>query len=174
MTKIDPKFLADVERAGWFIQAVDEGSVIAACPRSGCALRTKLKAGTKPPETSRPGPDLASVRMQTFDNGREFLRDRRVALGLNIKEVEEIAGAATDHLAKAEKDNPSRIPNVEIFLEWATSLGIQVWLVPGDLPPYTRRVIVETRPQLRLRMAKQPHHQARRDRIKAAGEGQKE
>lgn len=174
MSKVDPKFLAEVERAGWLVHAVDQDAVIAACPRAGCALRTKLRSGVKVPETCRPGPDLAATRVTNFDVGRVFLRQRRENLGLTIREVEEIAGAATDHFAKAEKDNPSKIPNTEIFIEWAASLGYEVWLVPGQLSPYARRMIVDTRAQLKSRRTMSPHHAARRDRIKAAGEGPQE
>ena len=111
---------------------------------------------------------MAATRVTVFDDGRVALRDRRVALGLSIREVEECAGAATDHFAKAEKDQPTRIPNIEIFIEWATSLGLELWLVPGDLPPYTRRVIVETRQVQKARKTMTPHHAARRVRLKDA------
>lgn len=165
---MDQNFIAEVEKAGWLIKAVDMGDVLAGCPRAGCALTVRLKQGAAIPQTCRRGPDLASVAVNSWSDAATFLRKRRDDLGLSIKDVEEVAGAATDHFAKAEKDNPTRIPNAEIFIEWAGALGYSVVLVPGQLTPYARRVIAETRKQIGWRKKMQPHHAARRERRKEA------
>lgn len=165
---MDQGFIAEVEKAGWLVKAVDKGDVLAACPRAGCALSVRLKLGAAIPKTCKTGPNLASVTMSSWSDAATFLRSRRDALCLSIKDVEEIAGAATDHFAKAEAINPTRIPNAEIFFQWANALGYDVLLVPGQLTPYARRIIAETRAAQSWRRKMMPHHQARRSRVKGA------
>lgn len=168
---VDVKFLRDVQSAGWVIRAVDQGGVLAGCPRSGCALKVKLRQGARIPDTCRPGPDLAEVTVGVFDDARVFLRQRRNDLALNIKEVEEVAGITVDYLAKFEKDNPSKIPNAQTFIEWAQSLGYAVVLRPDRLPVYALRTITDTRAVAASRIKMQAHHQARREGVAQSGQG---
>ncbi|MFW8636972.1 helix-turn-helix domain-containing protein [Cribrihabitans pelagius] len=90
-------------------------------------------------------------KVGSYDGARMALRARREALGLTISEVEELAGATVDHLAKAEKDGSSKLPNAQLLLEWAQALGYEVVLRPTELPAYTRRVICYTRDRLEAR-----------------------
>ena len=159
---MDQKFLRDVQAAGWQIRAVDQDKVVAGCPRSGCTLNVNLRNGAKIPETCREGPDLAEVRVRTYDDARLFLRDRRESLSLTIREVEEVAGAAVDHLAKAEKDNPSKFPNAQLLIEWAASLGYDLVLRPAMLPGMALRYISDTRSEVGARSRKRAYHEARR------------
>lgn len=148
MTKVSPEFLQKCQKAGWNIIAADEGAVFGACPRAGCGLRVKLQEGKEVPQTEKPNPALAEVLVAKFDDARMAMRERREQLGLSIKDVEDIAGLAVDYLAKFERDNPSKIPNAETFIEWCQSLGFTVVLRPTGLPPYALRIISETRPLL--------------------------
>lgn len=142
---IDVEFLREVQAKGWLIKAVDKDVVIAACPRAGCGLTTKLQQGRKVPASCGSSPALAEATVTSFEDARVFMRERRFALGLTIPDVEAAAGTASTFLAKWEKDNPSKIPNAETFIEWIQSLGYEVVLRPATLPPYTLRIISETR-----------------------------
>lgn len=146
---MDAKFLKDVEGAGWSIEAVDDDSVIGKCPSVGCQMRAKLDHGKRIPQVD-PGcrRDILDRKVGSYDEVREILRERREGLGLTIREVEEIAGCAVDHMAKAEKDGPVKVPNVQLLVEWMQALGLELVVRPGELPAYTRRVIVETRDKL--------------------------
>lgn len=158
----NPKFLREIQAAGWLIKAVDEGIAYGACPRSDCGLTVKLRSGTKIPEACKPGPALAEVLIERFDDARIFLRDRRDALLLTIREVEEVAGISVDFLAKFEKDDPSKIPNTQTFIEWAQALGYEVVLRPGTLPAYALRTISNTRAVAGRRKTMLRHSRARR------------
>ena len=149
---MDQKFLKAVENAGWSIESVDADSVVGKCPSVGCQLRAKL-AHDKPVPRVDPScrRNVLDRKIESYDDVRELLRARREGLGLTIREVEEIAGAAVDHLAKAEKDDPSKLPNVQLLVEWLQALGLELVVRPGELPAYTRRVIVETRDKLDAR-----------------------
>jgi transcriptional regulator with XRE-family HTH domain len=160
---LDADFLRAVQRAQWLIKAADEGSVIARCPRAGCTLTVRLSPGNPIPQTCRVGPDLLEKVVQSFEDARLFLRERREDLALSIRDVEEVAGVATDHLAKWEKDGPSKIPNTETFLEWAASLGYEVVLRPAPLPPVALRAIIETRPLIKRRVQRVNRTRARRE-----------
>lgn len=151
LSKIDPAFMRRVQQAGWIIIGADEFTVWGSCPRDGCSLKVKLKPDATLPQTCGRGPDLAEIVVNTFDDARIPLRDRRDDLGLIIKDVEEAAGMAVDYLSKFEKDNPSKIPNAQTFFEWAQALGYQVVLRPAPLPPYTMRLISDSRDKLDLR-----------------------
>lgn len=142
---LEPQFLRDVQRAGWDIRSVDPTGVIAGCPRQGCSLTVKLRSGVKIPETCRRGPDFRETPVANFDAARVALRDRRRALALSVEDVEHIAGVTASHLAKAEKDNPSRIVQMNIFLEWCDALGIEVVLRPKELPALALTIIARTR-----------------------------
>lgn len=142
---VTPEFLREVQRAGWDLMSVDLGSALVSCPRQGCNLRVRLKSGTAIPETCGRGPDLRETVVRSYEDARIALRNKRHSLTLSIAEVEDIAGMASDHLAKAEKENPSRILTTNIFLEWCEALGFEVVLRPKELSPYALRVISQTR-----------------------------
>lgn len=159
---IDPEFLRKVQRSGWIIRAVDETAVFGSCPREGCQVMVKLRPEASIPDACSRGPDLAEQAVESYDQARVFLRGRRETLGLSIKDVELGIGMADDHLAKFEKDDPSRIPTVPIFVEWAKGLGYEVVLRPTSLPPLMLRIIAETREKLRKRLTHFRIHAARR------------
>lgn len=145
--KVTPDFIRQVQDAGWHIVAADVESVWIGCPRGGCNLRTRLKAGSAIPRTCRSEAPVGMIEVDDYLNGaRPSLRKRREQLGLTIKDVEEVSGIAGDHLAKIEKDDPSKIPNILTFTDWARSLGFKMVLIPAELPQVTLNVIVETRP----------------------------
>jgi len=151
---IDHEFLRKVADAGWIMAAVDDDAVLCSCPRHGCALKVKLSPGKAVPETCRRGPDLTEQVVTNFEDGRMFLRDRREALCLTIEEVEGIAGLSGTHVAKMEKDGPSKLPNVETFILWANALGYDLILRPGKLTSYALRVLAkpaEKRRQIRAK-----------------------
>lgn len=149
---MDAKFLKQCEDAGWHIEAAGDDFVIGKCPSVGCGLRAKLEQGKAVP-CADPGRrrDILDQKAEFYDDARMILRARREGLGLTIREVEEIAGAGVDHLAKAEKDDPTKIPNAQLLIEWAQALGFEVVLRPTELPAYTRRVICDTRDRLDAR-----------------------
>lgn len=149
---LDPKFLRDVQNSGWLIRFVDQDSVTAACPRQGCSTLLKLRSGTRIPDACGSGADFREVVVGNYETLRAALKLRRQTLGLAIAEVEDIAGVATDHLAKAEKEGPSRVPTLDILAEWAEALGYEIVLRSKPLPAYTLRVISQTRPRLDARL----------------------
>lgn len=152
MTKVSPEFMRACQGNGWNIISCDEEHLYAACPRAGCGLQIKLKEGGKIPLTDRPHPALAEIAVEQFDDARVALRERREQLALSIKDVEDAAGLATDHLAKFEKNDFTKIPNAQTFIEWANSLGYTVTLRPTGLPPVTLGIIASTRHYLRKRL----------------------
>lgn len=154
---MDPKFLKRIQEAGWQIVHVEHDSAVMGCKREGCGLKSRIKSGAAIPMAASKLPALAEHAVNGFDDARVFLRQRRENLALSIKDVELVAGIAVDYAAKFEKDEPSKIPNVETFIDWAGALGYQVVLRPVELPPYTVRVIAETRTMVksRIRMARQ-------------------
>lgn len=148
---IDAEFLRRVQRAGWSIRAVDQGSAVVACPRQGCGLTVRLLPTSRIPETCSRNPDYRETVVQSPDDARLALRARREALALSIEDVESIAGAADGHFLKAEKDNPSRAIRLSTFLEWAEAIGLEVVLREKELPPLALRLIASTRHLLDLR-----------------------
>lgn len=147
-----PDFLKKVQAAGWAIEEVDEDRCTVRCPQPGCAMRGRFVEGGAVPRRDAPRPFNLPVRQ--FDDARQALRDRRQTLGLTIAEVEELAGIAQDHLAKFEKVDFVKPPNIETFLEWAAALGFDVLLQPADLPPITLRYISETRAKQEARQSR--------------------
>ena len=143
---MDAKFLKELQDSGWHIEHVSEESAICKCPSVGCGLRAKLTQGAHIPKVD-PGHrrDLLDHPISQYDDIRRILRERREGLGLTIREVEEVSGMAGDHLAKAEKDDFVKVPNANVMIEWAQSLGFEVVLRPSGLPTYTRRVVAESR-----------------------------
>jgi transcriptional regulator with XRE-family HTH domain len=146
---LTPEFMKDVQGAGWNIIAADVESVWVGCPRGGCNLRLRIKAGSSIPTVCRAKAPLPEIVVNSYlDDARPAMRDRRAELGLTIRDVEDISGIAPDHLAKMEKDDPSRIPNILTFVDQVKSLGYDLVLRPSEsgLPPVTIGRIIETRP----------------------------
>ena len=159
---LDPKWLREIQKLGWIIRSADETNGWAACPRDGCTMTAKLREDGPLPAVCKRGPDLSEKSVEFFDDARVFLRDRREGLALTIREVEESAGITVDFLAKFEKDDPSKIPNAQTFIEWAKTLGYEVVLRPAPLPPTTLRILSDTRAKLRMRLNKFRIHGERR------------
>lgn len=151
---MDGEYLRAVQAAGWMIVAVETDSVWIGCPRAGCNLKTRLKSGGHIPAVCRTDPPLPEIPVVGYLNdARPALRERRQQLGLTIRDTEDVSGIADDHLAKMEKDDPSKIPNILTFVDWAASMGYDVVLRPSVLPPVTIARIVETREALERRKA---------------------
>lgn len=165
MKKVNQDFLAAIQMAGWLIKAVDEDRATVSCPRAGCGLDLTYRPGGKIHEACAKEPTIAQCAVELFADARKFLRQRREDLGFSIKDVEEVAGMAVDHLAKFEKDDAYRIPNAQIFFEWARALGYQVVLRPHPkgLPNYALRMVAETRDKQTMRRHHFRVHGARRD-----------
>lgn len=145
-----PETLREIQRNGWAIETADENTCTAKCPTPGCSMRARFKEGGTIPAREVPFHSWDRA-ITSFDQAREALKDRRQELGLTIAEVEHISGIAGDHLAKFEKTDFTRPPNIMIFIEWAQSLGFDVVLRHGELPPVTLRWIAETRPKIDAR-----------------------
>jgi len=138
--------LKKAQRAGWIIEGADDDGMLCRCPSAGCGLRVKIKYGG-PIQSCDPGlnRDPRAVPIGSYDDVRRLLRERREDLLLTIPEVEEIAGVTKDHFAKAEKENPTRTPGVDIIAEWAAALGYEIVMRPAQLSPLSLRLIDETR-----------------------------
>ena len=153
----DTKFLKQVQQSGWQIDQVSEDACTVKCPTSGCSFRAKLKQGGFIPNREVPRFTL-DIPITDFDKARRALKDRREALALVIRDVEDIAGIATDHLAKFERENwyegTRRMPNAQTFIEWAQALGYEMVLRPTELTPYALSVIAQTRNKSRTRKSR--------------------
>ena len=141
---MDPALLREIQRHGWLIESVGETDCVVKCPVEGCGMRTRLKKGRKVPPRLNPAVHLSEVA-ESFDGIRAALRARRQELCLSITEVEEAAGMTEAHLAKFERPEYSKIPNLETLIIWAGALGYELTLRAADLPPKTLRTISETR-----------------------------
>lgn len=150
---MDPKFLKKVEEAGWTVEQSGERQVLARCPAQGCGMKAVLTEG-KPvpavdPDMSRQGLDRP---VASYDDARRILRERREDLRLRIHELEEATGTCVDYIAKAEKENPTRIPNFQLFLDWANTLGLEVVLRPTQIDnSLPLRMIADTRERVKHR-----------------------
>ena len=143
---ITPEFLRRVQDAGWNIVGVDQVSLWIGCPWAGCGLKTRHKAGSAIPTACRSELPIAEIVLEDYvRQARPALRDRRQQLGLSIKELEYVSGIAGDHLAKMEKNDPSKIPNILTFTDWARTLGFKILLVPDAMPQVMLTQIAETR-----------------------------
>lgn len=138
-------FLHDVQRAGWGIVEVGQGEVIARCRSRGCNMVGRLEPGKRVPTVCRPDGNPQDVPIEVWHHIRKQLHERRIELGLTIKEVEVIAGIAIDQLAKCEREDSTRIPNFQTIVEWGMTLGFSFHMRPGNLPAQSLRVISETR-----------------------------
>ena len=160
---MEPKFLKDVQAAGWHVEAVTTDAVIGKCPSVGCNLRAKLQHGAYIPQVD-PGcrRDLIDQRVESYEDIQAILKARREGLSLSIREVEEIAGIATDHIAKMEKVNPTKLPNAEALIEWAQALGFELVFRPAPMTSYAIRTICETRDKTASRQKRFKVEQRRR------------
>jgi transcriptional regulator with XRE-family HTH domain len=159
---MDQAFLKDVQLRGWPIERVNPSDVVVGCPNESCSVRVRLKSGAAFPAPCTSGGKARQQPVTDFEDARKFLRERREELRLTIRDVEDISGMADDFLAKFEKENPSKYPNVQTFVEWAKSLGFQVVLVPGEFTPKALRIIAETRHLMTARDQMTSVHRARR------------
>ena len=137
--------LKKAQAAGWMVEGALEDGILCRCPSHGCGLRVKIKYGA-PIQQCDPGLSRhpADRPIGSYEEVRQLLRERREDLLLSIPEVEEIAGLTKDHLAKAEKDNPSRLPELDTILVWAQALGFEMVLRPTPLSNMGLRLIDET------------------------------
>lgn len=164
MKQIDVDFIAAAERKGWRVQSAEEGHLIVSCPGDECQMKAKLVPGKKIPRicTAKGHPHDMVVR--SFDDLRQVLRNRRNDLRLSMTEVEEASGMAQDQLLKCERENPTRIPNLDMGIFWAAALGYEIVLRPVPLPRVTARKIVETRDMVERRGQNIVRMEARRDK----------
>lgn len=130
---MDPKFLRKVQDAGWHLEQVGEDQVVASCPNKGCGMRTLLKNGARIPEVSQDRAQYGLYRpVETWDDLRRIFRERRETLGLRLHELEDMVGVATDYLAKAEKEDPSKVPNTQTAFDWGQAMGYYIRLRPKE------------------------------------------
>lgn len=144
------KFYREVQDSGWHLERCGKSDVIGRCPAEGCGMRAQLKLGEPVPQVDpdwrRSGLDRA---IEDYEDAADILRYRREELGLRIHEVEDMVGVATDYFAKAEKRNPTKIPNTATFIAWANALGYDVVLRPNTgMARGVVRVVAETRDRM--------------------------
>jgi len=160
---MDAKFVKDVQSKGWSVQAVSKDAVVAKCPSAGCNLFAELKYGGHIPEVD-PGcrRDPIDLQVASYDEIRLHLRAARERLLLSIREVEEISGIASDHLAKVEKDHNPRMPPAQMLFDWAGALGYELVLRPVPLPALAIRTIMDTRDKTAARTKRNTMESRRR------------
>lgn len=138
--------LKKAQDAGWVLVGATDKYSICRCPSYGCGVKLRIPYGTTPqrcdPGLSR---DPISEPVGSYDELRRKLRHRREEMLLSIPEVEDIAGLTVDHIKKAEKDNPSRIPEFDTLVLWAQALGFELVLRHSGLPNLGIRFIDDTR-----------------------------
>lgn len=164
MSKVNQDFLKALQIAGWIIKAVDEERATVSCPRSGCGLDLSYRPGRHIHKACSEEVTPGECPVDQFDDIKTFLRQRREDLALTIKDVEEVAGMAVDHLSKFEKEDSVRIPNAQILFEWVRSLGYQLVLRPhpDGLPNYALRMVAENRDKVGMRRRMFRIHKDRR------------
>jgi transcriptional regulator with XRE-family HTH domain len=165
---MDQQHLKQVQAAGWQIEAVQPDHVIARCPSVGCALRAKLALGGPVPAVDPArARSRVEARIQSYDDLRQQLRERREALLLSIREIEEIAGLTVDHLAKLEHDGRTRLPDIQTIMDWCGAVGYEIVLRPVPMTALALRTICDTRDRVDAR-AKRMSIEARRRATKAS------
>lgn len=147
---MNPDSLKAIQRAGWAIVTADRETCTVKCPTQGCHMRARFKIDGTIPARDVPMHTWDLV-VRSFDDVREAMKARRQELGLTIPEVEHISGIAGDHLAKFEKTEWNRPPNIDTLMSWSSALGYEVLLRLGELPPVTLRWIADTRPKIEAR-----------------------
>lgn len=151
MTAIDVKFLGQVQDAGWHITGADQECVLGSCRRAGCGLKTTFRPGNRIPKVATRESEMEEHIIRGFGDVAKLSRDRRHELAWSIAETEEVAGMTPDYLAKMEKDNPSKIPNVNTFVDLMNAEGYEVFVRKAKMPPIALRAIVETRHRVEAR-----------------------
>lgn len=166
MAKISPEFMRACQGEGWNVITADDQFVWLGCARAGCNFQFKVREGAAIPATCRPQPVLAEIPIEQFDDMRAALRLRREQLCLSIKDVEDAAGLATDHLAKFEKDDFSKIPNIQTAMDWAQALGYTLVLRQTGMPQVTLGLISRTRHLIEKRLRSIRYFRGERERRK--------
>lgn len=152
--KMTKEFMSDVQRSGWIIEAVGETACAGRCPRSGCGMVAKITDPAAIPTVRREG--HGGVVIGSNEDMRLALRAKRKHLKLTQEEVEMCAGLTAHHVAKAEKDDPSRIVTIDTVAVWAGALGYQLVLMPVPLPPTTLSAIERSREIASTRIRDRP------------------
>ena len=138
---MDRKFLERIQDAGWGVEQVTENRCVGVCQREGCAVRIVINEGDDIPVCKdRPG-SLQEHAVETMDDIRHTLMERRMRLGLIIAQVEEVAGMSDDHVAKMEAGSDLKRPQLETLLLWCQTLGMELVLRPGKVPRQTLEVM---------------------------------
>lgn len=153
---VDPKFLRQVQDAGWLVRAADQDAVTVGCPRHGCSLTVKLRPGGTVPQTCGRGPDLAEFEVESYEQLIEAMKRQQWMLGLSTADVEQCMGCADDHWAKVRQTEPQRRFGFDDLAALAATLGFAIVLRRTDLPPVTLKRIAETRGQLSRRRKLRP------------------
>lgn len=143
--KLGIEFMHRVQRQGWSIVSADESGVTARCRARGCAMGARLSLDGHVPKVCKPDTGPQEITVEVFEHIRVTLKARREELQLTIAELEDIIGMARDQIAKCERENPSRIPNVQTIMEWGEALGYRFAMIPANLPAITLRHIETTR-----------------------------
>ena len=144
LSKVDVAFLREVQQRGWLLRRVDTDTCVGLCPHSGCGMAVLLAPGRPIPSRVEPVRETG-FRVTTAAEAQAFLRTVREELRLSQAEVNEAAGLAEGHVAKAEQVPPSRNMNLDTLSEWAQSIGVEIWMVRRELPQKTLRQVVDTR-----------------------------
>lgn len=140
--------LKKCQAAGWLVVGATDTHALCKCPSFGCGLKFSVPYGTNPPRPEKMvGRDPSEKRIESSDEMRKFLRYCRQERLLSIPEIEQLAGLAHGHIAKAEKDDPSRRNlSIETVLYWAGALGYDLVLKPSAMPNASLRVLAESIP----------------------------
>lgn len=162
---MDIRFLKLIQARGWRIFKVGQRSCVAQCQAEGCGLKVSFTDADLVPQARGRGESLDKP-IRDFETLRIVLRDRRQDLALTIKDVEHIAGLTVDHLAKFEKDNPSRNPTLGIIIPWAQSLGYELVLRPVEMPNISLREVADTRSSVKTRTKRIRMLNQRREKIR--------
>ncbi len=133
--------LKRAQAAGWLVLRNDAQGAIGACPREGCGVTVRLMPDRPVPSACAPQTGLNDVLVGSNEDARVALRARRQQLGLSLHDVDEITGLTVDHVAKAEKPNPSKAMGMDLLPIWAAALGYEVVLRPRALPPLALRIL---------------------------------
>lgn len=139
---VDKKFLQDVQKANWAIVEANDRCVVGKCTGAHCGLRAQLTPGAPLPTV---GSCSSALIVNSFEDLKQILHNRRNELTLSISDTEHASGFADDHLRKMDTPSPTKIPNLQAAIDWANTLGYNLALVPTDLPTATLNIMAETR-----------------------------
>jgi hypothetical protein len=150
VSKIDVPFLKEVQARGWVLKRASEETCIGMCPHKGCGMAVLLAPDKPIPSRVEPVRETG-FRVESSIEAQSFLRSVREELCLAQAEVDEAAGLAEGHIAKAEQVPPTRTVSIDTLSEWAQALGVEIWLVRRELPQKTLRQVVQTRGRVVVR-----------------------